>query len=138
MLDPGFGFELFSHVLGHDQQVFWLSIQPPDRQPLAVGGPNAVARGFDLVPLQRTAVFGGQLIAVACEDAIGGRRRKDVMICLADHLVAAKTQKLFGGAIDQHKAKFNRVLYRDGYRDVFNDDAQELARTAKTSRYPSR
>ena len=52
------------------------------------------------------------------------------MTCLANDLFTRKTQKFLRGSIDEHITKINRILHNDGYRNVFNNDAQELTGAA--------
>ena len=52
------------------------------------------------------------------------------MTCLANDLVTWKTQKFLRGSIDELITKINRIFHNDGYRNVFNNDGQELAGAA--------
>src|ERR1700733_14191932 len=65
MLNLSFRFELFGYVFGHHEQVFGLPIHASNRQSLAVGSPDAVARGFNVISFQGTAALGLKLMPVA-------------------------------------------------------------------------
>ena len=73
----------------------------------------------------------GQQLAVGADECAGLLWWEEVMVRLAQQLLARASQGQFGVAVDHFKAQLVGALDEDHGRDVFDNGAEQMFRTAK-------
>ena len=129
--DPRGGALALGYVLGDAEQVFRFSIVAVDRKPLRQDVAHPVVAGADRLFLDNVQTIGAQHFLVAKEEEIGLLPWQEIVVALADQLVAGNAEQLLAGPVHQDIAVLLRLLDEQHGRHVLDDGVEKLTGAAQ-------
>ncbi len=128
LANPLLGHLALGDVLDDLDQMLRLAVIVADDELGRNDGANAVAGRFQQQFAHDRLAAGSKRVRVLPGDGVGLLGGKDIVNRLADQLVAALSEQLLVGAIDQGDLLRRRLLDDDRHGGIFNDGIEEALR----------